>query len=53
MGISAPPSTDLTNCLFWLSKTPIATILALAAPCFPGLDLAMSTMRHGSPSIIM
>ena len=53
MGISALASTGLTRLRLTPSKTPIATILALAAPCFPGFDLVMSTMRHGWSSTIM
>jgi len=34
---------------FWSSKTPTATILALAEPCFPGLLVSYSTILHGSP----
>src|SRR5574338_399486 len=35
--------------LFWLSKMPTPTILAFAAPCFPGLLVSYSEILHGSP----
>jgi hypothetical protein len=45
--------TGCTRERFCLSKSPIATIRALASPCFPGLEVIYSTNLHGSPSMTM
>jgi hypothetical protein len=40
--------TELMMERFWLSKIPIASILALADPRSPGLDLEMFLITQGS-----
>jgi hypothetical protein len=53
MGTSIRASTGLITFFFELVVTLIATILALAAPCFPGFDFSNSTILQGSPSTTM
>src|SRR5438093_11749403 len=50
-GTSAFPSTGLMRFFFTPVNALIATILALAEPCLPGLDFSNSTILQGSPSI--
>src|SRR5436309_6308933 len=50
-GTSALPSTGLMRFFFWPVNALIATILAFAEPCLPGLDFSNSTILHGSPSM--
>ena len=42
-------STGLTILLFWLSKIPTASNLALAAPCLPGDEVVKLVILDASP----
>src|SRR3989442_3252163 len=50
-GASSLPSTGLMRFFFGPVNALIATILAFAEPCLPGLDFSNSTILHGSPSM--